>query len=121
MGMTRTIIKGGYVVGRGVEDIAILDGRIAERGENITVEEAAAVSGYEKSSFCRSFKNATNATFHNYLNMYRVKKSRVLLTETDDSISAISYRVGFTQHKNFCRLFKELNGVSPSDYRKKHR
>lgn len=38
MGMTRTIIKGGYVVGRGVEDIAILDGRIAERGENITVE-----------------------------------------------------------------------------------
>jgi dihydroorotase len=38
MGMTRIIIKGGYVVGRGVEDIAILDGRIAERGENITVE-----------------------------------------------------------------------------------
>lgn len=38
MGMTRTIIKGGYVVGRGVEDIAILDGRIAERGKNITVE-----------------------------------------------------------------------------------
>ena len=38
MGMTRTIIKGGYVVGRGVEDIAILDGRIAERGENIEVE-----------------------------------------------------------------------------------
>ena len=38
MGMTRTIIKGGYVVGCGVEDIAILDGRIAERGENITVE-----------------------------------------------------------------------------------
>ena len=38
MGMTRTIIKGGYVVGRGVEDIAILDGRIAERGKNIMVE-----------------------------------------------------------------------------------
>ena len=38
MGMTRTIIKGGYVVGRGIEDIAILDGRIAECGENITVE-----------------------------------------------------------------------------------
>lgn len=38
MGMTRTIIKGGYVVGRGVEDIAIVDGRIAERGENITAE-----------------------------------------------------------------------------------
>ena len=37
--MTRTIIKGGYVVGRGVEDIAIVEGRIAERGENIAVAE----------------------------------------------------------------------------------
>ncbi|MBR2043136.1 MAG: helix-turn-helix transcriptional regulator [Clostridia bacterium] len=89
--------------------------------ENITVEQAAAISGYEKSSFCRSFKNATNATFHNYLNAYRVKKARILLTESDDSISVISYRVGFTQHKNFCRLFKEINGISPSDYRKKYR
>lgn len=89
--------------------------------ENITVEQAAAVSGYEKSSFCRSFKNATNVTFHNYLNAYRVKKARILLTETDDSISVISYRVGFTQHKNFCRLFKEKNGLSPSEYRRKYR
>lgn len=38
MGNTRTIIKGGYVVGRGVEDIAIVDGHIAERGENIAAE-----------------------------------------------------------------------------------
>lgn len=90
-------------------------------GENITVEQAAAASGYEKSSFCRSFKNATNATFHNYLNTYRVKKAKILLTESDDSIAAISYRVGFTQHKNFCRLFKEINGLSPSEYRKKYR
>jgi AraC-like DNA-binding protein len=89
--------------------------------ENITVEQAAEVSGYEKSSFCRSFKNATNATFHNYLNAYRVKKAKILLTESDDSISAVSYKVGFTQHKNFCRLFKEINGLSPSEYRKKYR
>ncbi len=90
-------------------------------GENITVEQAAEVSGYEKSSFCRSFKNATNATFHNYLNAYRVKKAKILLTESDDSISVIAYKVGFSQHKNFCRLFKEINGISPSDYRKKYR
>ena len=38
MGQQRTIIKGGYVVGRGVEDILIMDGRIAERGENIVAE-----------------------------------------------------------------------------------
>ena len=98
-----------------------LDFTAMHYSENITLEQAAAVSGYEKSSFCRSFKNATNDTFHNYLNAYRVKKAKILLTETDDSVSDISFRVGFTQHKNFCRIFKEINGLSPSEYRKKHR
>ena len=45
--MTRTIIKGGYVVGRGVEDIAIVEGRIAERGENIAVAEGDKVISAE--------------------------------------------------------------------------
>lgn len=99
----------------------VLDFTAMHYSENITLEQAAAISGYEKSSFCRSFKNATNDTFHNYLNSYRIKKSKILLTETDDSITDIAFSVGFTQHKNFCRIFKEINGLSPSDYRKKHR
>lgn len=98
-----------------------LDFTAMHYSENITLEQAADASGYEKSSFCRSFKNATGDTFHNYLNAYRIKKAKILLTETDDSISEISFRVGFTQHKNFCRIFKEINGLSPSEYRKKHR
>lgn len=89
--------------------------------ENLTLDQVAALSGYEKSSFCRSFKNATNTTFHKYLNSYRINMAKVLLTESDDSISQIAFRVGFTQHKNFCRLFKENYGLSPSDYRKKYR
>lgn len=98
-----------------------LDFTAMHYSEDITLEQAAAISGYEKSSFCRSFKNATNDTFHNYLNAYRVKKAKILLTETDDSISDISSRVGFTQHKNFCRIFKEITGLTPSEYRKEHR
>ncbi|MBO7243263.1 MAG: dihydroorotase [Alistipes sp.] len=39
MGQKRTIIKGGNVIGRGVEDIAIVDGYISERGVNIVVED----------------------------------------------------------------------------------
>lgn len=35
MAMSRTIIKNGYIVGGEIEDIAIVDGKIAERGNNI--------------------------------------------------------------------------------------
>lgn len=98
-----------------------LDFVAAHYSENLSLEQVAALSGYEKSSFCRSFKNATNTTFHKYLNSYRINMAKVLLTESDESISQISSRVGFTQHKNFCRLFKEIHSLSPSDYRKKYR
>lgn len=35
MAMSRTIIKNGHIVGGEIEDIAIVDGKIAERGNNI--------------------------------------------------------------------------------------
>ena len=99
----------------------VLDYVAAHYNENVTVDDAATVAGYEKSSFCRSFKNATNATFHQYLNSYRMKKAKILLTESDKSIAQIAEHVGFSQHKNFCRLFKGTTGLSPSDYRHLYR
>ncbi|MBQ8248753.1 MAG: helix-turn-helix domain-containing protein [Clostridia bacterium] len=88
--------------------------------EEISLDEAAAVSGYEKSAFCRMFKTATDTTFHKYLNDYRIKKAMVLMEDNHCSIAEISTMVGFSQQKNFSRLFKSSVGVSPSEYRRIH-
>ena len=37
MAMSRTIIKNGHIVGGDIEDIAIVDGKITERGSNIEI------------------------------------------------------------------------------------
>ena len=88
--------------------------------EDIALAEVASVSGYEKSAFCRMFRNATGSTFHKYLNDYRIKKAVVLLDDNHYSISEISNMVGFSQQKNFSRIFKDIIGVTPSEYRRKH-
>ncbi len=88
--------------------------------EDVALADVAAVSGYEKSAFCRMFRNATGSTFHRYLNEYRIKKAVVLLDDNHYSISEISNMVGFSQQKNFSRIFKDITGVTPSEYRKKH-
>ena len=88
--------------------------------ESVTLEDAAAVSGYEASAFCRVFKNATDSTFHKYLTDYRVRMAMILLEENHYSIAEISNMVGFSQQKNFSRLFKNVVGISPTEYRKKH-
>ena len=96
----------------------VLDLVAKKYSEDITLDDAAAVSGYEKSAFCRMFKNATNVTFHKYLNSYRIRKAMILLEEEHYTISEISAEVGFTQLKNFCRLFKDCTGQTPTEYRR---
>lgn len=84
---------------------------------NITVEMAAVASGYSKSNFCRNFKIVTGMSFHNYLTEYRITNSCYLLRTTDYLISEISERVGYTDTRSFCRVFKQIMNMTPHQYR----
>lgn len=86
--------------------------------ENITVDDAAAVTGYAKSYFCRIFKSIVGASFHHVLNNHRVENACFLLRETSTSLSEIAAAVGFADTKSFCRVFKSFTGTSPGAYRK---
>ena len=88
--------------------------------EDITVDDAAAVSGYGKSNFCKVFKNITGDTFHNILNKQRIEAACSLLSETNMQISEIALQVGLSEPKTFCRVFKSVMGVTPGTYRKKN-
>lgn len=53
------------------------------------------------------------------LNELRVKEAKVLLAETDVEVTVISSESGFNSIATFNRVFKEIEGVSPTNYRKK--
>ena len=87
----------------------------------ITVEDAAAATGYGKSNFCKIFKSVVGESFHKALNRQRVRSACGLLSETDMSISSIAEEVGFSEAKTFCRVFGHLMGLTPGEYRRKER
>ncbi len=86
--------------------------------EPITVDMAAEITGYGKSNFCKIFKKITGETFHNALNRQRVENACIYLDETTMPISKIATAVGFTEPKAFCRVFKQITGITPGDRRK---
>jgi AraC-like DNA-binding protein len=53
-----------------------------------------------------------------YLNQFRLTKAKQLLSETDFSITRICFDVGFNSLTHFERVFKHIEGQSPSEYRK---
>ena len=89
--------------------------------EPITVEDGAKVTGYGKSNFCKIFKKVTGYTFHEFLNKRRVDVSLGFLTQSNMTVTEISQEVGFSEAKTFCRVFKELKGVTPLKYKKQQK
>lgn len=56
-----------------------------------------------------------------YVINIRIKAAEGLLSEGKLSVKEISEKCGFSNQYHFCRMFKQKNGVSPSEYSKENR
>lgn len=63
------------------------------------------------------FKKEFGISFSKYLNQYRIQRSKELLVTTNESISEISAKVGYQNQAYFYRIFKEIEGISPKEFR----
>ncbi|HAZ38221.1 MAG TPA: AraC family transcriptional regulator [Clostridiaceae bacterium] len=84
----------------------------------ISLEQAAFVAGYSIYHFTRFFKKNTGITFSQYLSNFRITKAEWELLNSNSNITEIAYKSGFNSIKTFNRVFKEVKGQTPSQYRK---
>jgi len=85
----------------------------------ISLQEVAGVANMTVNSFCRYFKTRTRRSYLDFLTDYRIGQACKLLQQEEYSVSEVCYRVGFGNLSNFNRKFRELNGCTPKEYRKK--
>ena len=63
------------------------------------------------------FKKITNENFKDYLNIKRVEKSKeVMRVNRHIKIKDLSTNVGCNNVNTFIRMFKNYEGISPSEY-----
>ncbi len=89
--------------------------------QGISLSEVARRVGVSSEYLSAQFHRETGMTFSAYLRDHRVRKAKELLLGTSLRLYAIGERVGYRDSKYFCRVFKEVTGRSPSDYRKENR
>ena len=78
------------------------------------MSEALYING---SYLLRQFKSHTGQTLLEYHNTVRCDKARVLLRDTEMSISEIGAAVGFVSSAHFSHVFKKITGCTPTAYR----
>ena len=91
---------------------------MSEYHRKINLREVATVASMTENSFCRYFKRRTRKSYIDFLNEIRIGQACKLLQQDDYSISQVCFEVGFSNLSNFNRKFKEINGCTPSDFRK---
>lgn len=87
---------------------------------DVRVGEVATRFGMTEVSFTRMLKRHVNRTFIDLLTDIRLEYVSAQLIDTNDSISEICYRSGFTNISNFNRLFLKRKEMTPKAYRNKN-
>lgn len=85
----------------------------------ITLETLAETIAVTPQHLCYLFKTTAKTRPFEYLNCVRVNKSKeLLLQEENIEIREIGRRVGFDNPSYFCAVFKKVEGLSPSQFRR---
>ena len=88
--------------------------------KQITLDEIASECAMSKYHFVRTFKSVTGTTFRKYHNKTKIEASKFLLEKHDLNITEICYAVGFNDSTYFSRVFRDIEGISPSIYKKRY-
>ncbi|WP_419872565.1 helix-turn-helix transcriptional regulator [Candidatus Pristimantibacillus sp. PTI5] len=65
----------------------------------------------------RQFKKETGMTLTDYQNLIRINEAKRLLKNAQDTIANIAGAVGFNDSGYFTRIFKKIEGITPTEYR----
>lgn len=86
--------------------------------EPITQEEVSSIVGLSSTYFSALFKKEEGEGFAKYLTGVRMEQAKILLRESNLSVSEICRRVGYNDLKHFIHNFERAAGLKPAAYRK---
>ena len=86
----------------------------------ISLDDISTEVGMNRSAFCSYFKRCKGMTFSQFVTLYRLNTACELLKHSQKQVSEICFAVGFNDVPHFNRVFKELQGMTPKEYRKRN-
>lgn len=84
----------------------------------ITLDEISRYVGMNRTYFCLFFKKHFKISLTEYINSRKVDISSTMLIQTDKPIADIAKECGFNTVNYFNRIFRNVMGISPGEYRK---
>ena len=84
------------------------------RDPNLSLWDLAKHIGVSSNYVSQTLNETLGETFYDYVNAWRIKDAVKRLRETDETVLAISYDVGFNSRSSFYKAFKREMDTTPS-------
>lgn len=88
--------------------------------ESFTIPQIAQQVSVNPVYLNKLFKLSTGKTISEYLNSYRVERSKKMLLDGGVTVAAVSDMLGYNDVRSFIRFFKKFTGMTPNDYRQQN-
>lgn len=85
----------------------------------LSLSETANAFNVSVGTFCHYFKQLTGKSFKEYLKYKRIAYANELIKK-ECAITAVASLCGFGDFSTFSRCYKQVMGISPSEYKKIH-
>jgi AraC family transcriptional regulator len=84
--------------------------------EELSLDEMAEEAGLSTAHFSQTFRKSTGKSPHQFVLNHRVERAKRML-RADMRILDVAVACGFKTQQHFARVFRQLCGASPTEYR----
>jgi AraC family transcriptional regulator len=85
--------------------------------DDLSLDEMAESVGLSTAHFARMFRKSTGETPHQFVLRQRLERAKTMLRAPDARVLDVAVACGFKTQQHFAQVFRDVWGVSPTDYR----
>jgi AraC-like DNA-binding protein len=89
--------------------------------QNITVDDICAEFRIKRTRLYSVAKEYLGCSLAKYIRQQKILHACRLLKETNMPVTAIAYATGFADYRHFSRIFRQIQNISATDYRKQNK
>ena len=85
--------------------------------DDLSLDEMAQSVGLSTAHFARMFRKSTRETPHQFVLRQRVERAKEMLRAPNARVLDVAVACGFKTQQHFAQVFRDVLGVSPTEYR----
>jgi AraC family transcriptional regulator len=89
----------------------------AKMEDDLSLDEMAQSVGLSTAHFARMFRKSTGQTPHQFVLRLRIERAKAMLRAPEERILSVAVACGFKTQQHFAQVFRDVCGVSPTEYR----